>query len=133
MIRHLYQNNYNIWESIFRDAIATERLQITYDQINRFLSPVITDHGNNLLFHFCYNKPEKLEEIINLPGFEEYYKSDKKMFPIFYNFFGVSQIKIALAAHDNKSFYKLMFVLINMQDTFESSFLINSWMITAFE
>jgi hypothetical protein len=113
--------------------MATERLQITYDQINRFLSPVITDHGNNLLFHFCYNKPEKLEEIINLPGFEEYYKSDKKMFPIFYNFFGVSQIKIALAAHDNKSFYKLMFVLINMQDTFESSFLINSWMITAFE
>ncbi len=55
------------------------------------------------------------------------------MFPIFYNFFGVSQITIALAAHDKKSFYKLMFVLINMQDCFESSFLINSWMLQAFE
>jgi len=43
-----------------------------------------------LLFHFCYNKPDILEEIINIPGFEEYYKADKKMFPIFYNFFGVS-------------------------------------------
>jgi len=86
-----------------------------------------------LLFHFCYNKPDILEEIINLPGFEEYYKADKKMFPIFYNFFGVSQISITLAAHDKKSFYKLMFVLINMQDCFESSFLINSWMLQAFE
>ncbi len=55
------------------------------------------------------------------------------MFPIFYNFFGVSQITITLAAHDKKSFYKLMFVLINMQDCFESSFLVNSWMIQAFE
>lgn len=30
MIKHLYQNNYNIWESIFRDAMATERIAITY-------------------------------------------------------------------------------------------------------
>jgi hypothetical protein len=105
VIRHLYQNNYNICESIFRDAMATERMDITYDQINRFLTPVITDHGNNLLFHFCYNHPEKLEEILNLPGFEEYYKADKKMYPIFYNYFGVNQITVALAAHDNKSFY----------------------------
>lgn len=105
MIRHLYQNNYNIYESIFRDALATERIEITYDQMPRFLSPVITDSGNNLLFHFCYNHPDKLEEIINQPGFEKYYRADRQMFPIFYNFQGVSQMTIALAALDYASFY----------------------------
>lgn len=55
VMRHLFQNNYNIWESIFRDAMAHERMEITYEQMNRFLAPVITDHCNNLLFHFCYN------------------------------------------------------------------------------
>ena len=88
MIRHLFQNNYTIWDSIFRDAMATERIAVTYEQMNRFLTPVINDHGNNLMFHFCYQKSELLEEIICLPGFEEYYKQEKKMFPIFYNFFG---------------------------------------------
>ena len=68
------QNNFIIWESIFRDALAQERLEVTYDQIKRFLSPVMTDNGNSLLFHFCFNKSEKLEEIMNLPGFEEYFK-----------------------------------------------------------
>jgi hypothetical protein len=88
LIRHLFQNNYNIWESIFRDAMAHEQMEITYEQMNRFLTPVITDHCNNLLFHFCYNQEDKLEKIITMPGFEEYYHSDKKMYPIFYNFFG---------------------------------------------
>jgi hypothetical protein len=81
-------NNYNIWESILRDALATGKMEITYEQINRFLSPVITDHGSNLMFHFCYNNSDKLDEIMNLPGFEEYYLPEKKMFPIYYNFFG---------------------------------------------
>jgi hypothetical protein len=100
--------------------------------MNRFLTPVITDHCNNLLFHFCYNSYEKLEKIITMPGFEEYYISSKKMHPIFYNFFGQSQITIALMAHDNKSFYKLLDVMISMQNCFESSFLVNSWLLGAF-
>jgi NAD(P)H-hydrate repair Nnr-like enzyme with NAD(P)H-hydrate epimerase domain len=28
--RHLFQNNYNIWESIFRDAMAKEEMEISY-------------------------------------------------------------------------------------------------------
>lgn len=55
------------------------------------------------------------------------------MFPIYYNFFGETVITIALKAHDNQSFYKLMFTLIKMQNCFESSFLVNTWMISAFE
>ena len=30
VVRHLFQNNYNIWESIFRDAMAKEVMDITY-------------------------------------------------------------------------------------------------------
>lgn len=68
-----------------------------------------------------------------MPGFEEYYKSDKKMYPIYYNFFKQSQITIALMAHDNKSFYKLIEVMISMQNCMESSFLVNSWLLGAFK
>ena len=29
LVRHLFQNNYNIWESIFRDAMAKEEMEIS--------------------------------------------------------------------------------------------------------
>jgi hypothetical protein len=48
-------------------------IEITYDQMHRFLSPVISDHNNSLLSHFSYEQAEKLEHIIGLPGFQEYY------------------------------------------------------------
>ena len=54
------------------------------------------------------------------------------MFPIFYNFFGQSQITIALMAHDNKSFYKLLDVMITQQNCMESSYLVGSWLLNAF-
>ena len=47
-----------------------------------------------------------------MPGFETYYIKEKKMYPIYFNFFGQSQIQLALRAHDNKSFYRLMDVMI---------------------
>lgn len=36
-------------------------------------------------------------------------------------------------AHDNNSFYKLMEVMISMQNCMESSFLVNSWLLGAFK
>jgi hypothetical protein len=53
------------------------------------------------------------------------------MFPIFFNFFGETQLTIALSAHDNKSFYKLMNTFIDMQGCQESSFLVNAWFLKA--
>ena len=35
-------------------------------------------------------------------------------------------------AHDNKSFYKLLDVMIGMQNCMESSFLVGSWLLNAF-
>ena len=86
---------------------------------------MITDHGNNLLFNICFNQEEKLESILSMPGFEAYYIKEKKMYPIYFNFFGQSQIQLALRAHDNKSFYRLMDVMIKNQSGLESSFLVS--------
>jgi hypothetical protein len=36
-------------------------------------------------------------------------------------------------AHDNKSFYKLIDVMISMQNCMESSFMVNSWLLGAFK
>ena len=67
-----------------------------------------------------------------MPGFEEYYIKEKKMYPIYFNFFGQSQIQLSLKAHDNKSFYKLMDIMIKLQGVVESSYLVNSWLLGAF-
>lgn len=65
-----------------------EELPVTFDILHRFLTPVLSDHSNNLVHHISYNKVEILEEILAMPGFEHYYDQKKKMFPIFYNFYG---------------------------------------------
>jgi hypothetical protein len=67
-----------------------------------------------------------------MPGFEAYYNTEKKMFPVYFNFFGETQINLALAAHDNTSFYLLLELILKMQACVESSFLINTWLIMAF-
>ena len=69
LVKHLYQINYNIWESIIRDAMVQGEIDITWDQMPRFLTPAISDHNNNLLAYFSYNNLKKLDEILNMPGF----------------------------------------------------------------
>jgi len=44
-------------------------IDITWDQMPRFLTPAISDHNNNLLAYFSYNNLKKLDEILNMPGF----------------------------------------------------------------
>ncbi len=112
--------------------MVTEKMEITYNQMKRFLTPVITNHSNNLLFNICYNQCEKLEKILSMPRFEEYYIKDKKMYPIYFNFLVQSQIQLSLKAHDNNSFFKWMDVMIKLQSCIESSHLVNSWLLRAF-
>lgn len=49
---------------------------------------MLSDNNNNLLHHFSYSHLDTLELILEMPGFESYYNTENKMFPIFYNFFG---------------------------------------------
>lgn len=67
-----------------------------------------------------------------MPGFKEFYDESRKMFPIFFNFFGQTQLTMALNANDNQSFYLLLSIFIEMQGCLESSFLVKSWFIKAF-
>jgi len=93
----------------------------------------MSDNNNNLLHHFSYNQLDTLEMILEMPSFESYFVIEKKMFPIFFNFYGETQINISLLAHDNASFYKLLDIFVKMQACIESSFLVNSWLLKAFE
>lgn len=47
-----------------------------------------------------------------MPGFEKFYKRIKNRYPIFFNFFGLSQINIAFNAYDYESFYKLIDIML---------------------
>lgn len=66
-----------------------------------------------------------LESILSMPGFEDYYVKEKKMFPIYFNFLGKSQIQLSFEAHCYKSFYKLLEIMVKMQGVLESSNLVN--------
>lgn len=96
MIRHDYFEDFTIWEAMIRDALVEGRIEISENQMSRVLTPVLSDHNNNLIHHLSYNKKEKLEEILSMPGFESYYKKVEGRKPIFFNFYGDSQINIAL-------------------------------------
>jgi hypothetical protein len=89
----------------------------------------MSDDNNNLLHHFSFNHLEQLEAIIEMPGFEDYFNTEKKMFPIFYNFRGETQINLAMQARDINSFYRLLDTLIKMQACIESSFLVSNWLL----
>ena len=54
-------------------------------------------------------------EILELSAFEEFYKKIPNRHPIFFNFFGQSQINLAFAATDFESFYIFIDTLINYQ------------------
>jgi hypothetical protein len=124
--------NYNIWEALIRDAILSGSVPITHEQMFRLLTPVLSDNNNNLLHHFSYNHLDQLTQIIQMNSFEEYYVTKKKMFPIFFNFFGQTQLSIALQSNDNASFYKLLDIFLKMQSYFESSYLVGGWLLSAF-
>jgi len=55
-----------------------------------------------------------MTQIIQMSSFEDYYVIKKKMFPIFFNFFGQTQLSIALHANDYASFSKLLETFIKM-------------------
>ena len=105
---------------------------ITHEQMFRLLTPVLSDNNNNLLHHFSYNHLNQMTQIIQMNCFKEYYVIKKKMFPIFFNFFGQTQLSIALQANDIASFYKLLETFIKMQSYFESSYLVGGWLLSAF-
>jgi hypothetical protein len=133
LIKNLYLINYDIWESLIRDALLNGIIPSNHDQMFRILTPVLSDNNNNLLHHFSYNHFDQLTQILELKSFSDYYNTQKKMFPIFYNFFGQTHLGIALQANDFKSFHKLLDMFIEMQPYIESSYLVGGWLLNAFE
>jgi hypothetical protein len=108
LAKHIYLDEFNVWEAMIRDALTEGRIPVDDSQIHRILTPILSDDNNNLLHHLCYAYPERLTEIIELPGFHQFYSKSENMFPIFFNFNGQSPISLALAARDNESFYILL-------------------------
>jgi hypothetical protein len=92
---------------------------------------VLTDSNNNLLAYVSYMQHEKLESILSMPGFDVYYLESYKMFPIFFNFHGESQLTMALAANDTTSFNLLLQAFIKHQSYPESAYLVNAWFMKA--
>lgn len=76
--------------------------------------PAISDNNNNLLAYISYINIKTLNKVLDMPMLEQYYSREKKMFPIFFNFFGESQLNMALLANDHESFYRLQVLFVKM-------------------
>ena len=94
---------------------------------------MLYDYNQNLIHHLSYNKKEKLVKILEMPSLETYYKKIEHRYPIFFNFFGQSQINLALKATDYESFYILIDQLLSYQDSIKNSYMVNSFLIQAIE
>lgn len=86
---------------------------------------MLSDHNNNLIHHLSFNKKEKLEEILAMPGVQKYYSKYEHCRPIFFNFFGQSQLDLAFEATDYETFQVLIDVLLLYQESITHSYLIN--------
>lgn len=66
-----------------------------------------------------------------MPSVETFYKKIEHRYPIFFNFFGQSQIELALEATDYESFYIFVTLLLKYQDSIKNSYMVNSFLIDA--
>jgi hypothetical protein len=90
LARHIYKYDFTIWEAMIRDALVEGRLEITDNQLSRVLTPVISDHNNNLIHHLSFNKKDRLVQIFEMPGLDRYYREIPYRHPFFFNLFGKS-------------------------------------------
>jgi hypothetical protein len=97
------------------------------------LTPVLYDNNQNLIHHLSFNKKEKLVEILEMPSVAMFYNKIEHRYPIFFNFFGQSQINLALEATDYESFYILQELMLAYQDSIKNSYMVNSFLIRAIE
>lgn len=94
---------------------------------------MLYDNNQNLIHHLSFNKKEKLVEILEMPSVAMFYNKIEHRYPIFFNFFGQSQINLALEATDYESFYILQELMLAYQDSIKNSYMVNSFLIRAIE
>jgi hypothetical protein len=116
LVRHVYLDDFTILEAMIRDALVESRIEITHHQLERVLTPVMSDNNNNVIHHLSFNNLEKIESILEMPGVDHYYGRNNDQYPIYFNFLGLSQINLSLKARDFKTFYLLLDILMDYQD-----------------
>jgi hypothetical protein len=99
-------------------------------QLERVFQPVINDQNKNLLHYFCNN---------NLPALQKVFMQDcskclnktNKQFPLFKDFNDNSPLDQAFERKDDQIFNFLLKKLIEIQDGFESTHLVEGWIANA--
>ena len=97
------------------------------------MRPVIGDYNRNLIHHLSKNQHDLLEQIIEMPGVESFYSQQLTKTPIFFNFFGQTQLQLALNARDQESFYSLMELLLTHQNNMRNAYLVSPFLINVLE
>ena len=129
LLSHTYFNDFNIWEALIRKGLITGKVEINEDQVNRLCNPVLEDNNNSLVHHMSQHNIKNLYKIFQKTQIGDTYNLKSKRFPIFLNFDGKSQLDLALKASDIESFKFLIVQLIQIQNGFESSHLVDSWLV----
>ena len=131
MLTLTYNNQFTIWEALIRQGLLHGRVEINDGQLQRLTNPVLSDNNENLIHKLSRHHLPHLTKVFQGTSIGETRNDANKRYPIFLNFDGKSQLDLALEDSDFDSFQFLLAQAINIQQGFESAYLVDSWLLKA--
>jgi hypothetical protein len=101
---------------MIRDAIVERKIEVSSQHLARIFRPVLGDGNRSILHHAVGNDFSLLQEILAMPGIEDYYESAEVKTPIFFSFSGMTPLRLALNTRDYNSFYALIDFMLDFQN-----------------
>ena len=131
MLTLTYNNQFTIWEALIRQGLLHGRVEINDGQLQRLTAPVLSDNNESLIHKLSRHNLPRLTKVFQGTSIGETRDDANKRYPIFLNFDGKSPLDLALDYSDFDSFQFLLAQTINIQQGFESAYLVDSWLVQA--
>lgn len=96
IVNHKYNNEFNIFEAIIRNAIIAEKIAISDTQLDRICSPVLSDNNKSVLHHLSYRRFNNLQTLFLKTNISDYINTAEKHFYFFMDFDGKSPLDFAI-------------------------------------
>ena len=126
-----YNNDFTIWEALIRRGLLQREVEISDSQLDRICNPVLADDNNSLLHKMSQHSIKDLNKLFAKTAIAEHFNQQNKRYPLFLNFDGESPLDLAMKSFDFESFDYLLQQTIALQDGWESSHLVDSWLLKA--
>jgi hypothetical protein len=126
MLIMMYLIDINIWDMLIRQGLINGTVDISSQQTERIIYPVLCNENKNLLHIFSRNNFKALKEIFLKCELEDCLDKSQKTFPLFKDFKNMSPLDYAYEKKNIQMVYFLLKKMIEFQDGFESQHLLTT-------